>query len=233
MELVPIDQLRLPNDDTEIPRLRYEPYLVSRYAAAMKLYEGWGDFPPAVTDQEWLALDGVHRIEAAYRAGVTMVPVEVEQCDDAATRLLVAARLNATHGAPWASKDITRVAILAERVGLPMSELAVALRVKVERVERVPITSVLRTRTDREEKVYAKRAVRNVVRGRVLTEHEEEVMLQLTTPNKADVLLLDLIRLHALDALPPLDTDSRRNLLRAQRVLEEWLERDEHLFEAD
>jgi hypothetical protein len=107
------------------------------------------------------------------------------------------------------------------------------LRVKVERVERVPITSVLRTRTDREEKVYAKRAVRNVVRGRVLTEHEEEVMLQLTTPNKADVLLLDLIRLHALDALPPLDTDSRRNLLRAQRVLEEWLERDEHLFEAD
>jgi ParB-like chromosome segregation protein Spo0J len=233
MTLIPIDQLRLPNDETAIPRLREEAYLISRYVAAMRLYDGWGEFPEVTVDQENLVLDGVHRVEAALRTDIVQVPANVVECETDAERLLLAAELNATHGAPWSSKDITKVAILAERFGVEASDLASVMRVKVERIERVPITTVIRKTTNREEKVYAKKAVRGALRGRVLTETEEEVMLQLTTPNKADTLLLDLIRLDALDALPQLDHDSRRNVVRVQSLLQTWLERDEHLFDAD
>ena len=234
VELVPVDRLRLPNDSTIIPRLRSETYMASEYAAAMRLYGGWGEFPPIVCDQELLVLGGVTRVQAAGIAGVDEVPVRVVECATAADRLLIAAADNAVHGKRWSARDITVIGLTAERVGLPVGELATAMRVKVERIERLPLTTVVRRGAGGEpveERVYAKRAARHAVRGRVLSE-EEELMRRLSTPNQADQILLDLIRLGQLEAFPPLTPEAAQNLLAVQELLAGWYERDRHLLEA-
>lgn len=235
MPSVPIDRLRLPNDETEIPRLREEPYLVSEYAAVMRLYDGWGDFPPVICDQEFLVLDGVHRTLAAIEVGISKVPYKTMECADAAERLLAAASFNSQHGKRWTSKDITKVTLFAERIGVSSDVLAQAMRVRVERIERVPVGSVLRRKNGEEveERIYIKRAVRFAMRDRVLTESQEAMMESLTTPNLADALLLDLIRIAALDALPQLNVDSYKNVLAVQALLDGWVRRDEHLLGAE
>jgi ParB-like chromosome segregation protein Spo0J len=237
MPKVAIDKLRVPNSDTEIPRLRQEAYLVSEYAAAMRLYDGWGDFPEIACDQDYLVLDGVHRVLAAQAAGVAKVDARIIACETPAQRLLVAAELNARHGKRWESKDVARLAILADRYGVEAESLATAMRVRVERIERVPVTTVVRkslkaSEPDREERIYAKRAARWAIQGRTLTEAQEQVVKSLTTPNTADKILSDLIRLHELDALPPLNEDSYRDLLAVQEILSVWATRDQHLLEA-
>lgn len=241
VELVPIDQLRLPNDETAIPLFRHDPYLIAEYAAAMRLYEGWGEFPPIVTDQEFLVLSGCTRVQAALASGlVALVPTDVVECDDDSQRVLIASEGNATSGQRWARKDLTKIALTAERVGLPTDQLARALRVKVERIERLPITTVRRygaataatDRTEWEERVYAKRAVRQAVRDRVLSAEEEAVMRSITTPNTADLILRDLLRLDRLNALPVLTRDSYRDARAVLGVVDAWLERDRHLIEA-
>jgi len=230
MELVSIDQLRIPNDTTAIPRLRSEAFLVSEYAAAMRVYGGWGDFPPATCDQEKLILDGVTRVLAALQADVAEVPIETRECADDGERLLVAIEANSTHGKRWSAKDTTNLVILADRMGVETGPLARALRVTVDRVERVPVTTVIRGKT--EERVYAKRAARKAVMGRVLTEQEHGVMRAIQTPLLADRLLLDLLRLHELDALPALNPESFQTVLAARAILDEWIARDEHALEA-
>lgn len=234
MPLVPVDKLRLPNETTLIPRLREDPYLVTEYAAAMRYYGGWGDFPPAVCDQEYLVLGGVTRVLAALEADVDKVKVTIVECESAADRLLVAVADNAVHGKRWSSKDAVNLALLAERMGVTASDVAIALRVRVERVERVPVTTVVRRSNGKsfEEKVYLKRAVRAALRNRVLSEQEEAVMARITTPNSADLLLLDLLRIGSLDALPPLNAESYRSLVAVQQVLTDWLARDAHLLGA-
>lgn len=231
MALVAIDRLRLPNDETLIPRLRDEPYLVSEYAAAMRVYDGWGAFPAVETDQDGLVLSGVHRVLAATEVGISRVPVKRHECTDAAERLLIAAAGNALHGRRWSTKDIVKVALFAERIGVPQGQLARAMCLSETKLQRIPVTTVMRRGTT-EERIYAKRAVRHAVRGRVLSESEERVMLDLTTPNLADAILLDLLRLGELDALPTLDVDSYRSVTTAIELLTGWLARDSHLLEA-
>jgi hypothetical protein len=230
MDVVPVDQLRIPNETTAIPRLRSEAFLVSEYAAAMRLYSGWGDFPPVLIDQENLILDGVTRVLAALDAEVAEAMVEVRKCKNDGERLLAAVAANSMHGKRWSSKDTTNIVILADRMGVETGELARVMRVSVERVERVPITTVSRGKT--EIRVYAKRAARRSVMNRVLSEREYSVMRSIATPLLADRLLLDLLRLHELDALPVLNVESYATVLAAKTILDEWLARDGHALEA-
>ncbi|MCR4338790.1 MAG: hypothetical protein NUW01_02770 [Gemmatimonadaceae bacterium] len=230
-KLIAIDRLRVPNDETILPRLREDGYLVSEYVAAMQVYDGWGEFPPIVTDQDLLILDGVTRILAGQRAKITKVPVIIEKCETAGERLLVAARGNASNGKRWDHQAMTRMTILAERFGVDVGDLAIALHVPVSRIERVPISTI--TRNGISEKVYTKRAVRPQLRGKELTEAQVGLMRQITTPNPANRILKDLLRLAELDALPALDEGSHRDLLRVRMVLDEWEARDAHLLEQE
>lgn len=232
--LLPIDRLRLPNETTPIPRLRDEPYLVSEYAAAFRYYGSWGEFPPVTVDQDMLILDGVTRYLGAVEADIDEAEVEVIECDSDAQRLLIAAEANAQHGKRWNNKDVTTIALLADRIGVEPAELARAMRVRVERVTRVPVTTVARRRDGKkvEERTYAKAAVRFALRDRVLTEAQEATMLSITTPNTADRILLDLLRIDTLDALPELNPDTYTNALAVQEVIARWITRDAHLLKA-
>lgn len=233
MPTVPTSTLTLPDETTAIPRLRFEAFLVSDYAAAMRFYGSWGDFPPAIVDQDGLVICGVHRVMAAIECGFD-AKVKTVPFDNPQDRLLYAASDNATHGRKWSTKDLTHVVLLAERFGIPSGTVAEAMRVKVEKVERVPVTSVIRktTKGNVEEKTYVKRGVRHALRGRVLDENEEQTMRELTTPNLADKILLDLLRLDRLDALPELNPDSYKAAIAVQAMLDRWIERDRHLLEA-
>jgi hypothetical protein len=230
MDVVPVDQLRIPNATTAIPRLRTESFLVSEYAAAMRLYGGWGDFPPILCDQDNLVLDGVTRVLAAIAAEVDQAHVEIQVCENDGERLLLAVGANSAHGKRWSVKDTTNIVILADRMGVNERELASVMRVSIEHIERVPITTVSRGKT--EIRVYAKRAARRAVMGRVLTEHEHAVMRSIATPHFADRLLLDLLRLHELNALPTLNPESFQTVVAARSILDEWIDRDGHALEA-
>jgi hypothetical protein len=231
MTLVAIDRLRIPNDETAIPLLREDTYLVSEYASAMRLYGGWGDFPSILCDQEYLVIGGVTRVLAARVAEVAKVPCNIQAFEDAGARLLAAAADNAQHGKRWESRDVARIGILAERFGVETEALAQAMRVTTRRIERVPVVTVMRGRGKEavEEKLYAKRAVRPRA-GRLMTEREAAVMDKLGSPHAADRLLEDLIRLDELGVLPPLNAESHRIVVTAQRVMANWLERDAHLL---
>lgn len=56
---------------------------VKRYASAMRAQGGWGTFPPVeaadVGDGKLVIVDGHHRAEAAVKAGIPEVPVNVAQ----------------------------------------------------------------------------------------------------------------------------------------------------------
>lgn len=56
---------------------------VKRYASAMRAQGGWGAFPPVeaadVGDGKLVIVDGHHRAEAAVKAGIPEVPVNVAQ----------------------------------------------------------------------------------------------------------------------------------------------------------
>jgi len=232
--LVAIDKLRLPNETTGIPRLRDEPFLISEYAAAFRYYGGWGEFPPITADQDMLILDGATRYLAAVQADVDEVEVEIIECENDQQRLLVAAGSNAQHGKRWNSKDITAIALFADRIGVEPDELARVMRVRVERITRVPVTTVVRRKgkTEKEERIYSKAAVRFALRDRILTEAQEQTMRKISTPNMADRILLDLIRIDTLDALPELNIDTAASVATVQEILARWLERDAHLLSA-
>jgi hypothetical protein len=234
MASVRIADLTIPNDETLIPSLRNERYLVSEYAQAMRLYGSWGEFPEGIIDQDGLVLDGVHRVLAAQEAGITQGKMRRVHCDTAAERLRIAAASNAKQGQRWSNKQIANLALVAERVGLPVEDLASDLGVPPEKIMRIPMVGVVRITQEgpAERKVYAKKAARPGLRERVLSEEEAEIMRQITTPNPADKILLDLIRLHQLDALPELNPDSYRNVLAVQQILTEWEARDQHILEA-
>jgi len=232
--LISLSQLRLPTHETAIPRLRDEPFLVNEYAQAFRLYDGWGEFPPIVVDQEMLVLSGVHRTLAAIEAGLDEAEAEIRECGSDAERLLIAIEENARHGKGWSTKDRTRIVILAERMGIETTEIAHALRIRVEKVQRIPVTTVARRRNGQTEevRVYAKQSVRASVRGRLLTEREAQLMASISTPHPADTLLVDLLRIDELDALPVLSQDSAQTVVRSIEILSRWLERDRHALEA-
>src|SRR5262245_28631359 len=199
MPQVAVSSLVIPNEETVIPLLRHDQFLVSEYATAMRhVYGGtWGDFPSIKIDQDNLVLCGVHRVLAAQEVGVRRAPAERVKCETPAERILIAAGDNATHGARWRHQDVANLALVAERFGVPKDMLATSLRVPVTKIERIPVTTVAR-RTEAgmvEERVYVKRGVRSFVKDRVLSEAEEASMRSIATPLPADRLLVQILRL--------------------------------------
>lgn len=139
---VTISSLRFPSDD-EIPQRR-NPWLKNRYVQAMRVYGGWGEFPPILVDQTGLVLGGRHRVEAAHELGIDEIPVLVRECADDKERLLVAAEDNATHGEPWSAQDFARICVAAERLRIVPVEIARRLRVSEKKVVTVPVITVAR-----------------------------------------------------------------------------------------
>lgn len=234
MPTVAIDRVRIPNDETLLPLLREEVFLRNEYRQAFIAYGGWGDFPPVTVDQDYLILDGVTRILAAQEAGVSEVEVLVVNCSTVEERLRIAARGNATHGKRWESRDIVKLANLADRFGIPRDELASDLRIPVTKIERIPVATAIRTTVSGEkerELVYLKRPVRQALSGRELTPRQEWLMEELSTASMADVVLADFVRLANLEALPTMNEKSRETAEAAKVAIDEWIARDQHLLE--
>lgn len=234
MPEIPIIDLTIPSDDTVIPRVRIDTFLQSEYRQAFLAYGGWGDFPPITVDQNYLVLDGVTRVLAAESADIDKAKAKLINCDDA-ERLLIVAQSNATHGKRWEPRDIVILTNLAERFKVDPKDLAGALRVPISRIERIPVATVQKETVgggNERERIYVKRSVRSALAGRVITERQAAMMDALSTPNAANLVLEDFLRLAELGALPPLDPGILEVIENVREQLDLWVARDDHLLTA-
>lgn len=97
-------------DDAIQPRAVIDDEAVAEYAAALA---AGSDFPPIVVffdgTRRWLA-DGWHRVRAAHRAGLAVLPAEIRQ-GSRRDALLFALSANQTHGLRRTNADKRRVVL--------------------------------------------------------------------------------------------------------------------------
>jgi hypothetical protein len=102
MTSLPISQVHVDNGAQT--RAQLDPVVISEYAEAMA--EGTA-FPPVTVffdgSAHWLA-DGFHRVAAAHRVGLTVIPAEV-RAGSRRDAVLFSAGANATHGLRRSNAD--------------------------------------------------------------------------------------------------------------------------------
>lgn len=134
---------KLVENEKHYPRTRIEITHVHDLARALKV---GAEMPPIVADRETLeVVDGTHRRRAYLLAfgEKAKAPVEWRMFKDAAARLEASIDLNARHGLRYCRQDEIRCTILAEKFGLGLRELAIALQVDEERVRELAVRVVI------------------------------------------------------------------------------------------
>ena len=99
-------------------------------------------FPPIIAEEKTLRIvDGFHRTRAYRRVlgDSGKVKVEIRAYDTDAELFLDAAALNAGHGRKLARADQIRIAVRASELGLSTEQIAMALSVTAERVEKLQL----------------------------------------------------------------------------------------------
>lgn len=94
-------------DDSFQIRVETKEEKIQQYADYFLERDGWGDFPPiqvVYIDGKYMIADGIHRFNAAKRAGLEMIPCEVTPGDDW-TLLEKSVEKNGVQGIDMGPKD--------------------------------------------------------------------------------------------------------------------------------
>lgn len=237
MKSIDIDKLRVPDNSTAIPLLRFKEQLVNRLARVIDAADGtwpksFNKDGGVVVDQDNVIIGGVHRYAAAKKRGLKRIPVTTHHFDSPAARLLFAIEHNAETGDPWSAKDESRLVILAEQFGIERVAIAEALRVPVKVIERKPVVSITRrSASDPLRRTYVPRPVRTKFKDIEEVSEEQAVLMEsIVSPLSVKAHLADFLRIDGLDGLPPLDVDLYALVRETISRLQAWLDRDEHLL---
>lgn len=203
------------------PRERIDSTHVSHIADAI---EAGVDLPPIVADEDSKRItDGFHRARALkrvygedYKATVQLVKYASE-----ADLFADAVRLNSAHGNNITQHDRVRCMLIGERLGIAEPEMAAALNITTERMNRIKVTRIGRRRATAVdpsgEQVALKYPVRHMA-GTVLTAKQAGIMPDLGG-NQQTFYVNQLIKLISCNML---DTGNER-LIERLGVLHEAL----------
>jgi len=143
--------------------------------------------PPLVCAKTLRVVDGVHRVTMYRRVYDNDHEIEVIEKHYAtdAELLLDAMRLNAKHGRQLTRYDRTRCVLLAERLGVPLDEIASALSMTVEAVGALRSDRVGRMHVAKSsEDIPLKRTIRHFA-GRSITKGQAEAQQKLSGMEQA------------------------------------------------
>lgn len=135
--LATIKAASLIEDFDFYPRHKVDEYCISDYARAM---EAGAIFPRIVVEKKGSRIvDGWKRRRAALQFGGDGVDVDVEfrSYKNEAEMLLDSISLNTIHGQRIERYDLQRCAILGARFGIDQNDLAAAMRVTPEHLEKI------------------------------------------------------------------------------------------------
>jgi|GEM_PF-3568285 len=144
IQTLPVESIGRCTENTQV-RQKTDAATVERYHAVLQAREEAGDgefpFPPLVVFKEdgvdalHLA-DGFHRLQAAIKAGWTLVPCHVHN-GTAHDAKLAGIHANANHGLPLSAADRTLcVAYLRQTTDMTIAEIARVLGVSTRTVDR-------------------------------------------------------------------------------------------------
>ena len=168
MEMVKAAELVLDFD--VYPRPSIDSQHISEMCEAMKAgYE----FPPVVADKKSKRVaDGFHRVRTALRVQGTDAEISVVFKSYRTDKALYrdAMRYNARHGKNLTQYDRAHCAIIGEKMGLTVAEIAADLAVTVDRIEGLMLRKTARSNGDR---VALKRTIRHKA-GEKLTRKQQK-----------------------------------------------------------
>lgn len=133
----------LVEDYAVYPRRKLDEQHVSDLVQALN---AGAALPPVIAEEKTLRLvDGFHRTRAYRRVQGDSGKIKVELRAYAADAdlFLDAARLNAGHGRKLARADQIRIAVRASELGVPNEQIATALAVRTDRVEKLQLRIVV------------------------------------------------------------------------------------------
>lgn len=162
---------KLSFDSTIYPRSEIPSHHTAEIAEALRTGV---TMPPIVVDATSLRIvDGVNRWRACKTVFGPDSEIEAELRTYASEQdlFLDAVRLNADHGLPYSSFERTRNILLAEQFGIPEKEIAAALHIRVEKVEKMKAN---KTAVAKIGSVPLKRSMNWVGPGATLTEKQTE-----------------------------------------------------------
>ena len=98
-------------------------------------------FPPITVSKKGLVIvDGVHRVRAYKMSDIYQVKCEVKSYSSDEELYLDAVRMNSAHGRKLMPYDQVRIVKRADELGIPVSEIASALNITLEKVETIKMT---------------------------------------------------------------------------------------------
>lgn len=142
----------------------------------LQALEAGEELPPIVVCRKTKRIvDGFHRRRAyiRWRGEAMEVPVHWKDYPNDAALFEDAVRCNSMHGLHLDSQSRTRVTIIAERLGIPLSTQAAILHVTEEEVKKISVKVVLSKSTS--EPIPIK-PVAKFLQGKTITRAQEEAL---------------------------------------------------------
>lgn len=162
----------LIEDLTLYPRRKISDHNISELTEALR---AGVTLPPLVADEKHRLIDGLHR-RAAYERVFGpghKVAVDVRSFDNDAEAFLEAVKLNSTHGQKLIRADEIRCVTHAGEMGLSDLDIAAALNVTADRVQKLKIRVVIHETTH--EALPSKIVVRHL-EGKMITASQAKAL---------------------------------------------------------
>lgn len=161
---------KLVEDFTMYPRSQVDGTTVERYTDALK---SGSMFPAIRVDAKSMRIiDGFHRVAAHKKAGLKEIDAFLEKPRGESDFYRRAVAANNMHGRPYSKWDHKRIIARAKELGIKTSDIAIALRLPLDRLDKLTFEAGISQSSGLE--IPLKTTIKHM-EGKKLTPYQEEV----------------------------------------------------------